>query len=835
MMLTHRAFDCAVRLAYGVAVVLLAAQVDAAAQTLRQAHGADAGAARAVLTKYCVTCHNERLKTGDLVLEKLDVTRPNGNPEIWEKVILKVRSGAMPPTNAARPDRASLVGLASWLETSLDRAAAAEPNPGRPVVHRLNRAEYTNAVRDLLGIEIDGRALLPADDASYGFDNIAAVLTVTQELLERYLLAAKKISRLAVGDPSIRANSETYKVPMALLQEDRMSEDLPFGSRGGLAVRHVFPVDGEYEIRLKLHRNSINLAYAIRGLDEDNLINVHVDGVRVRQFSIPALQSVGNPLLGTRGQGYDANTMEQGLAVRVPVKAGSRVVGISLPRRHWYVEGVGVARLPAASDGFNSGVATSTKFGKIELAVHTVEITGPFNGRAPTDTLSRERIFTCLPFSDSLSTRGATVDKSPEREGDKEEVCARAILSRLARRAYRRPPTTDDIAVLIAFYKEGRQEGTFEDGVTRALERMLMSPYFLMRKAQDPPTAAPGSVYRISDLELASRLSFFLWSSIPDDQLLDLAERGRLKEPAVLEQEVRRMLRDPRFGSFVSNFFGQWLYLRNIDSHQPDQKIYPEFDENLGKAFKQETRFFLESQIREDRSVTELLTAAYTFLNERLARHYGVPNVYGSHFRRVSLPKGPRAGLLGHGSVLTVTSYPDRTSPVLRGKWLLENLLGAPPPPPPANVPPFPSNDGAVKPRSVRERMEQHRRNPACATCHSRIDPLGFALENFDGIGQYRTLDDGSPVDASGTLPDGTKFNGPAEFRQALLAQKDELNRSLAEKLLTYALGRGLEHYDMPSIRRITRETAAGDNRWSSLIMSIVKSVPFQMRAASVQ
>ena len=796
-----------------VTVTLLAALLGAAPVLAgaRQHHEApvDAATVKAAVDKYCVTCHSERAKTGGLVLEKIDVSRPAEAGEVWEKVVKKLRGSAMPPASAPRPDAAVLSGVAAYLETALDAEAARMPDPGRPVVHRLNRAEYTNAVRDLLGVEIDGTALLPADDASYGFDNVADVLSITSGLLERYLLVAKKVSRLAMGDATLRPVADSYRLPPSLLQEDRMSEDLPFGSRGGLAVRQVFSVDGDYDVRLKLQRNSINLAHAIRGLDEENTIDVHIDGERVKRFTVPAAVRRATGGVGD----ISANDMEKGLTVRLPIKAGVRTVAVSFPRRHWYVEGVGVGRLPAASDGFNSGTVSDAQFGKIEMGIDTLVITGPFNGRTPTGTVSRKRVLICQP-----ATAAA------------EAPCARRILTSLARRAYRRSVTPEDLTTLMTFYEAGHRDAGFEAGLQTAIERLLVSPYFLLRKENDPAAGGP-AVYRISATELASRLSFFLWSSIPDDQLLTLASTGRLSQPSVLEGQVRRMLRDERSQAFFANFFGQWLYLRNLESHRPDTKRFPEFDENLRDAFRRETELFLQSQFRDDRSVLGLLTADYTFVNERLARHYGIPGVYGSHFRRVALTGGTRAGLLGQGSILTVTSYADRTSPVVRGKWLLENILGTPPPPPPANVPPFPENRGGEAPKSVRARMEQHRRNPVCASCHSRIDPLGFALENFDGVGRYRTVDDGSAVDASGVLPDGRKFDGPREFRTALIeSQTGLLVESATERLLTYALGRGVQATDMPAIRRVVRESAAADYRWSALIVNLVKSAPFQMR-----
>ena len=765
----------------------------------------------AVVDRYCVTCHNARAKTGGLVLEDIDVDRPETNVDVWEKVIRKVRSGVMPPVGAARPDEALRTGFVSYLERSLDAAAAADPNPGRPLVHRLNRAEYTNAIRDLLGVEIDGRALLPGDDASYGFDNVADVLSVSPTLLDRYLLVAKKISRVAVGDPTVRPATDTFTLPEALLQADRMSEDLPFGTRGGMSIRYTFPVDGEYEIRLKLQRSSINAFYSVRGLDQENVLYVLVDGQVVKTFTIAPVDSTerffqnGDP----EGRGVESK-----LHLRIPVKAGIRSIGVAMLRGQWYVEGVGVERLPLASDAYIFPFLSGEEVGKIEFAINGVDITGPFNVQpAPPDSPSRRRIFVCRPAT-------------PEEE----EPCAATILQRLAKRAYRRPVTPVDVSRLMEFYEIGRRERSFDRGIQAAIERLLVSPYFLLRKEQDLPDLAPGSAYPISNVELASRLSFFLWSSIPDEELLGLAEQRRLSDPVVLQEQVARMLHDPRAKALVTNFFGQWLYLRNMASVQPNVKVFPEFDESLRQAFIRETELFIESQLQEDRSALELLTANYTYVNERLAEHYGIPHVYGSHFRRVTLPEGPRAGLLGHGSVLTVTSYADRTSPVVRGKWLLENVLGSPPPPPPPDVPPFPANKSGEAPKSVRERMELHRRNPVCASCHRVIDPLGFALESFDAVGRYRTIDGDTRIDPSGTLPDGTSFSGPSEFRETLLQQREELMISLAEKLLIYALGRGLESYDMPAIRQITREAEADDYRWSSLIVGLVRSTPFQMR-----
>jgi len=782
-----------------------AGATSAASRELFRNAVADAATHREVIDRYCVTCHDGRRKAGELVLEALDLEQIGADADVWERVLRKLRVGMMPPPGLPRPDDATLDRLISWLETSIDEAAAGAPNPGRPAVHRLNRLEYTNAIRDLLAIEVDGRSLLPADDAGFGFDNIGDALSVSPGLMERYLAAAEKISRLAVGDPTSGNNAETYTLSnMALLQEDRMSNDLPAGSRGGLAIRHYFPLDGEYLIKIQLQKEP--QFSVVRGQDFPHQVDLRLDGVRVRLFPMET-RGPTNPAAQT-----DAPA-DAGLEVRIPVKAGMRMVAVALSRDSWYVESVGPERLPTSSFAFGSGSRTDVSRGKQLMGVESVTIDGPFNG-TPGNTPARQQLFVCRP-----ATQGV------------EAACARRILDRLARRAFRRPARVADVERLFRQYEAGREKGDFDAGIQRAVEAMLVDPEFLFRVESDPAGAAPGTNYRISDLELASRLSFFLWSSIPDDELLDIAAAGRLKNPVVLENQIRRMLGDERSKAFLASFFGQWLWLRNMATTQPDLKEFPEFDGNLREAFQRETELFLESQVREDRSVLELLTANYTFVNEKLAKHYGIPHVYGSHFRRVTLEDDRRAGLLGQGAILTVTSYPNRTSPVVRGKWLLETLLGAPPPPPPPNVPPFPE-DTSDAPTTVRARMEQHRKNPACAACHAQLDPLGFALENFNAVGQWRSMEAGAPVDASGMLPSGKTFSGPAEFRQAILTHQDAFATNLTMRLLTYALGRGVESFDMPAVRQILREAAALDHSWSSFVVSIVKSLPFQMRRA---
>ena len=759
----------------------------------------DASTWRAVLDRYCVTCHNERLLTGNLALDGIDVEHVGADAEVWEKVLQKLRTQAMPPPRRLRPDAATYGAFATWLETALDRSAAERPNPGRPTIHRLNRLEYTNAIRDLLHLDIDTGTMLPADDLAYGFDNNADILTVAPGLLERYMSAARRISRLAVGDPTIEADAVRYPLSSLLVQDDRMSEDLPFGSRGGSAVRHHFPLDGEYLVRIGLQGS---------GRREPQEIDVRVDGVR------RALLRVGN-----WPEGADpgaARVVEPGepLLVRFPARAGTHVVSVSFTKRTAVTEGMAPSRLPIWTFSFGRGYVQ-------RMALESMEIEGPFSpdtlGPGPGgegEAASRRRIFVCRPET-----------------AEEEEPCADEILGALARRAFRRPVTELDLEVLRGFYTEGRAAGNFDAGIQRALESTLVDPEFLFRIERDPAGIDPATPYPLSDIELASRLSFFLWSSIPDDELLDAAEAGSLGDPAVLERQVRRMLADERAGVLVSSFAAQWLHLRRMRTVTPDVNAFPGFDDNLRDALVRETELFVQSQIRDDRSVVDLLDADYTFVNERLARHYGIPNVYGSRFRRVDLPGKERRGLLGHGSVLTVTSLATRTSPVVRGKWVLENILGTPPPPPPPDVPDLPerADDGTVT--SLRARLEAHRANPVCSNCHARMDPLGFALENFDAVGKWRdTGVAGTRIDPSGTLPDGTAFDGFPGLRDILLERREEFVTTVAEKLLTYALGRGVEYYDRPAIRAIVREAAANEYRWSSLILGVARSLPFQMR-----
>ena len=790
----------------------------AAAQAPNPAAPASAESVRETLDGFCVRCHNDRLRTAGLALDAHDLEEVGADAETWERVIVKLRSRTMPPAGSPRPAEATYRSVASWLETAIDTVALARPNPGRgETFHRLNRAEYHAAVRDLLAVDVDVAELLPADDTyEHGFDNNGDVLSISPDLVGRYLSAARRISRLAVGIPPIGPAVATYRVHPGLVQDDRQDDRLSFGSRGGIAIPHYFPVDGEYTIRVRLHRNFSDY---IIGYAAPQELDVRVDGALVERFDVGDADSVGQmaPLsfsgniAGDPEWEYYMNTGDAHLEVRFPAKAGQRTVGVSFVRRLSEDEGV----LQPRNRGY--GRFVDERYDE-DAAVEQVAIGGPYSVEGPGDTPSRREIFVCGPAADAAA-------------GD-EEACAGRILGRLARRAYRRPVDGGDVDALLDFYRAGRREGGFDDGIQFALERMLVDPEFLFRIERDPGEAAPGTPYRLGDLELASRLSFFLWSSIPDDELLEAAAEGRLGDPAELERQTRRLLADARAGALVDNFASQWLRLRNLESQERESADYPEFDENLREAFRRETELFVESSIREDRSLLELLGANYTFVNERLARHYGIPGVYGDRFRRVTLaPDHPRGGLLGHGGLLMVTSYPNRTSPVVRGKWLLETLLGAPPPEPPPNVPGLPDRGEGGEPASVRDRLERHRANPACAGCHAPMDPLGFALENFDAIGLWRaTSEAGQPIDASATMPSGEAFEGPAGLRRVLLSRGEDFAATVTEKLMAYALGRGLEYTDRPAVRRILREAADDDYSWSSIVLGIVESTPFQWR-----
>ena len=754
---------------------------------------------RAVLNQYCVACHNDTTKSAGLTLATLDVQRVGEQAETWEKVVRKLRVRMMPPFGAPRPDEATYDALVSYLETSLDRSAAAAPNPGRAdTFRRLNRSEYQNAIRDLLGLEVDVSSLLPKDDVSHGFDNVG-VGELSPTLLERYLAAAQKVSRLAVGSPLPAPASHIVVLPADLTQEDHF-DSLPFGTRGGTVVRHTFPLDGTYEIQVRLSRDRNE---NVEGLTEPHQVEVTLDGGRVQLFTV-------TPNRNQSLQYYEDGEVDKDLNVRLRVQAGPHELGVTFPRKTF--------ALPETERQPHQAHFNMDRHPRIQPAVYSVSVTGPFDAGGAADLPSRRRIFVCR-----------------SERASEEPACARRIISTLARRAYRRPVTDADLQVPLALYQETRAGQGFEAGIEMALRAILASTEFLFRVERDPRNVAPNTAYRVSDLELASRLSFFLWSSVPDDELLSLAVAGKLKEPVLLEQQVRRMLADPRSQALVTNFAGQWLYLRNLAAVSPDPRMFPDFDDNLRQAFRRETELFFESIVKEDRSVLDLLRAKYTFVNERLARHYGIPNVYGSRFRRVMLGEDSvRGGLLAQGSVLTVTSYANRTSPVLRGKWILENLLGTPPPPPPPNVPPLKDNPGAGKALSMRERMVQHRVNPACSGCHQLMDPAGLSMENFDASGRWRTRTEaGTAVDASGGLPGGSTFEGVAGLRGALLRRPELFVTTVTEKLLTYALGRGLEYYDAPTVRAIARDTRGNDYRFSSLVLGVVKSHPFQMRKSA--
>jgi hypothetical protein len=772
--------------------------------------------AKAVIQQYCIGCHSARVKTAGLVLDPSETDRIAEHPGVWEKVARKLRTGEMPPAGRPRPDAATYRIATMELESALDRAAANNPNPGRVPVHRLNRTEYTNAVRDLLDLNIDSKSLLPTDDSDQdGFDNVASILSVSQVLLENYLSAARSVSWLAVGDPTMPPAVETYKFSKLLVQDDRMGDDLPFGSQGGGSIRHNFPADGEYTIKVLLRRQFYDY---IMGMGEPHQIDIRLDGVRLKRFT------VGGEAKGmTTPEGFAGNTQgspeyevymhtaDAGIEVRVPVKAGAHEVSASFVERRWEPEGV----LQPQQIGF---ARTTNENYHGNPAVEFVTIGGPYGAVARGDSPSRKRIFICMP-------------KMPAEEAP----CAARILTTLARRAYRHPVNDEDVNAILSFYKTGRAEKDFDTGIRMGLERILAAPSFLFRVEGTPANVAAGSAYKLSGVDVASRLSFFLWSSVPDDELLNAAIGGQLRDPGVLKQQVQRMLRDPRSQALVDGFANRWLGLSKLAGLTPDTDLYREFDENLRDAMARETRLFVADQIKQDRSVADLVTANYTFVNERLAKHYGIANIYGPRFRRVDFTDGIRGGLLGQASILAVTSYPNRTSVTVRGRWLLTNLFGAPPPPPPPNVPALKDPGQEGQPRALRARMELHRQAAECASCHRRMDPLGFALENFDALGKWRTESDGAPIDAAAALPDGTKFDGVTGLRGLMATHREDFVRTFTEKLLAYAIGRGIELSDMPAVRTIAREADRQDDRWSAIIWGIVNSAPFNMGAAGVE
>jgi mono/diheme cytochrome c family protein len=753
-------------------------------------------ATKALVDQYCVTCHNSKTRSGGLVLENMDMSKLADNAQTWEKVITRIRAGMMPPLGAKRPEPATMEALVSGIETELDRAAALRPNLVPPGVHRLNRVEYANAVKDLLALDVDPSAYLPVDDAGYGFDNIAASLSISPALVEGYMSAAAKISRIAVGHETAPSQKK-YIAPQDYSQENHI-EGLPLGTRGGMLIKHYFHADGEYVISWFPVRGNTGELYGSNRKGEQ--LEVLLDGVRVGMFDIDKLP-----------QGTDNDKNE----IRLNVKAGLHNVGLAF-----------LASTQVPIDDMNqhyvrSVLDTNPIPGYIfSPQVGQVIIMGPYDGKRPQTTASREKIFVCRPAN-----------------GTDEVPCAKKILGNLARQAFRRPVTDQDLETLLTFYQKGRNKGDFEDGIEIALQEILSDPEFVFRGEADHNDVKPGEVYRISDLELASRLAFFLWSAPPDQQLIDLATQNKLHDPKILDQQTRRLLADPRSEELIKNFAGQWLQLRNLPSAAPVTQLFPDFDDNLRQAFRTETELFFDSIVREDRSLIDLLNADYTFVNERLAKHYGIPNIYGSQFRRVTLGPGleARRGLLGQGSMLLITSISDRTSPVQRGKWVLLNILGIVPPEPPPNVPPLKTSDKmnngqpAEVEETMRHRMEEHRANPYCASCHVKMDPIGFMLENFDAVGKWRTVQYGQKLDVTGQLADGVKLNGPIDLRQQLMKYSPQFVRAFTEKLLTYAIGRGVEYYDMPAVRAIAREAGRNNYRFSSIVQGIVRSQQFQM------
>jgi mono/diheme cytochrome c family protein len=792
---------------------------------------ADTSGEQAVMKQYCMGCHNQKAKMGGLALDPAYLDNAGTHAAVLEKVLRKVQAGVMPPAGAPKPSKEKFDEFISWTAGQLDAFATAHPNPGRTeALHRLNRAEYQNCIRDLLGLDINAGDLLPADDGSYGFDNIAGVLKVSQTLTERYLSVAGTVTRLALGEPPKTPEAVELRLPPGLPQYDHI-EGLPFGTRGGAVMHHIVPSTGEYDIRITLQRAS---GGAISGLAEQHDMEISIDGQQVKLFNV-------KPLPGGRGGGApvakDAAPKETAPKDATPkkdadtdlhftatLKAGPRDIGVAFLMKD-HAEDTSLREpFKRLDNSGGNGVNLS------QPHVASIIVTGPFKvtlKQMAEDTPSRRAIFVCHPAS------------AAEENG-----CAQKIFANLARHAYRRPATDKDIQILMSAYQDGRKEGDFESGVEVGLRRLLVSPEFLFRVERDPAKAVAGANYPVNDLELASRLSFFLWSSLPDDELVDLAVKGKLHEPETLHQQALRMLADKRSKAIVDNFAGQWLYLRNLPAATPNLDMFPDFDEGLRQDMRRETELFFGSIIHQDRSVLNLLNADYTYLNERLAKHYRIPNVYGSHFRKVALgDQAPiRGGLLGQGSILTVTSHNDRTSPVVRGKWILENILGTPPSPPPADVPPL-SSDNKLngKMLSMRERMAEHAKNPVCANCHAVFEPSGLALENFDATGVWRDVDNtpsvpwvrtegSAAIDASGKLPDGTMFNGPAELKLALLSKPERFVTTITEKLMIYALGRGLEYYDMPTVRSVVKQSAASDYKFSTLVLSIVDSQPFLMR-----
>ena len=745
---------------------------------------------KAAVGRYCLDCHDGDVTKGNLDLGKILSDDLQTHSVEWERIVRKLAARQMPPIGKDRPAEKEFEHLVATLGSSLDQLAAKKPNPGRTdTFHRLNRTEYRNAIRDLLDLEIDAATLLPKDDASHGFDNLTGG-DLSPTLLNRYISAAEKISRLAVGSPISRPNGDTYRLKPDLTQEEPVA-NLPLGTRGGTLIRHTFPRDGEYEIQIRLTRDRNEM---VEGLHETHELEVLLDRNTAARFQV-------SPPKGNR----DYETVDAHLKARIPVKAGLHEVGVTFIKNS-------SSLVETQRDPYQARY-NMHRHPRLSPAIYQVSVTGPYASQEAGETASRRKLFVCYP-------------KNPGEE----TACAERIVSAFARRAYRRPVVAADWAKPLKFYHEAKEAGGFEAGIGSALSAVLVSPEFLFRIERDPADVAPETTYPISDVELASRLSFFLWSSIPDEELLGIAQRGELHRPKVLESQVRRMLADPRSISLVENFAAQWLHLRNLESFTPDLRLFPDFDDNLRDAFRRETELHFEALLREDRTVLDLIKTDHTFLNERLAKHYGIPNVYGSRFRRVALDsESRRGGLLRQGSVLTVTSYATRTSPVIRGHWLLGNLLGTPPPPPPANIPNLKENT-VSETLPMRARLSAHRANAACASCHDLMDPVGFALENFDAIGRWRLTENGLPIDASGGLPDGSRFNGVTGLEDALLKHPELFVGTLTEKLLTFALGRGMSENDAPAVRRIVRDAQRDGNHFSSIVLGIVKSSPFTLR-----
>jgi mono/diheme cytochrome c family protein len=768
---------------------------------------------QAFIAQHCIECHNSTDQSAaalfaGLFFDKVDVLQVAGDPETWEKVVRKVGTGMMPPASQARPDPAAQAQFLTYLERELDAHARAEPNPGRPALHRVNRTEYANAIRDLLALEVDATALLPADDSSHGFDNVAGSLGVSPVLLERYVAAAGKISRLAMGDTTMPDRLEKYLVSGDLTQNQHLP-GMPFGTRGGAVFTHHFPVDAEYIVRADLVERGGRMFGANLGKTEQ--LEVTLDGQRVLLADLAEYQ------------------VENGAAIRIPVKAGRHTIGAAfIKKNHAPVEDV---IQPFDFSLFEPAVDGDPDWTFVPHLA-SMSVTGPYAATGVGDTATRQRIFVCRPTTEREDA-GRDARGRATQGAVAEAPCARQIVETLATRAFRQPVDREQLSTLMDFYAAGREQGGFEAGIEMALRRILASPEFVFRFERAAEGVEPGEIYRISDLELASRLSFFLWSSIPDDELLALAIDEKLHEPATLRRQVRRMLDDPRSNGFIENFAGQWLYLRNLKTKGGAVEHFPSFDDNLRQAFRTETEMLFASIVREDRNLLDLLTADYTFVNDRLARHYGMQGIYGSDFRRVPVESDARRGILGHGSILLVTSLPERTSPVQRGVWVLENIVGAPVPTPPPVVPALEEQAGTkAHPRTLREQMQLHTTRPFCAGCHKIMDPVGFAMENFDAIGRWRTEEHGQPIDASARLVDGTEIDGVVDLRNALLNYSDRFVQTTTEKLMTYALGRGIEYHDMPTVRAIARSAAKDEYRFSSIILGIVGSDAFQMRAA---